>query len=107
MHDHAQITTQALRLCVAEEIAVHFVGAGGVHVGVFSGGSSGVQRRICQFRRLTDDAFAIGLVWRLVMAKLEMQHHHVLRASRKDAALRAGIDSARTAPPGSPFRATI
>ncbi|KYF63307.1 type I-MYXAN CRISPR-associated endonuclease Cas4/Cas1 [Sorangium cellulosum] len=92
VHGHAQITTQALRLCAAEEIAVHFVGAGGAHVGVFSGGSSGVQRRIRQFRGLTDDAFAIGLARRLVMAKIEMQLRHVLRASRKDDALRAGIE---------------
>ncbi|WP_049876573.1 type I-MYXAN CRISPR-associated endonuclease Cas4/Cas1 [Sorangium cellulosum] len=92
VHGHAQITTQALRLCAAEEIAVHFVGAGGAHVGVFSGGSSGVQRRIRQFRGLTDDVFAIGLARRLVMAKIEMQLRHVLRASRKDEALRAGLD---------------
>ncbi|WP_437724493.1 type I-MYXAN CRISPR-associated endonuclease Cas1 [Sorangium sp. So ce861] len=91
VHGHAQITTQALRLCAAEEIAVHFVGAGGAHVGVFSGGSSGVQRRIRQFRGLTDDTFAIGLARRLVMAKIEMQLRHVLRASRKDDSLRAAI----------------
>nr|WP_129580886.1 MULTISPECIES: type I-MYXAN CRISPR-associated endonuclease Cas1 [Sorangium] len=92
VHGHAQITTQALRLCAAEEIAVHFVGAGGVHIGVFSGGSSGVQRRIRQFRGLTDDTFAIGLAWRLVMAKIEMQLRHVLRASSKDDSLGAAIE---------------
>jgi len=91
LHGHAQITTQALRLCASEEIPVHFIAAGGAHIGTFSGGNGGVQRRIRQYRGLTDDAFALSLARRLIMAKIEMQLRHLLRASRKDTALREAI----------------
>jgi CRISPR-associated protein Cas1 len=47
-----------------------------------------VQRRIRQFRGLADDALAMALARRVVMAKIEMQLRHVLRASRKADALR-------------------
>lgn len=89
LHGFAQITTQALRLAADEEIPVHFVTTGGAHIGTFSGPTGGVQRRIRQFRGLSDDTFALGLARRLVMAKVEMQLRHVLRASRKAEELRA------------------
>src|SRR5262249_46024162 len=56
VHGFAQITTQALRLCADEEIPVHFVTQVGAHIGTFNGPSGGVQRRIRQYRGLTDDA---------------------------------------------------
>ncbi|AKT41104.1 type I-MYXAN CRISPR-associated endonuclease Cas4/Cas1 [Chondromyces crocatus] len=88
LHGHAQITTQALRLCAAEEIPVHFVTASGAHVGMFAMGPGGVQRRIRQYRGLTDDGFTLSLARRLILAKVEMQLRHLLRSSRKEAALR-------------------
>jgi CRISPR-associated protein Cas1 len=91
IHGFAQITTQALRFCADEEIPVHFVTTTGAHIGTFSGTSGGVQRRIRQFHGLTDDAFAMGLARRVVMAKVEMQLRHVLRATRKAAGLRAEV----------------
>lgn len=91
IHGFAQISTQALRLCADEEIPVHFVTTTGAHVGTFSGPSGGVQRRIRQFRGLSDEALALSLARRLVMAKIEMQLRHVLRASRKDEALRTEV----------------
>jgi CRISPR-associated protein Cas1 len=105
LHGHAQITTQALRLCANEEIPVHLIAASGAHVGTFSGASGGVQRRIRQYRGLTDDAFALALARRLVMAKIEMQLRHLLRSSRKDDALRAAIQDQVDAIRGSLRRA--
>lgn len=89
IHGFAQITTQALRLCADEEIPVHFVTTSGAHIGTFTGGNPGVQRRIRQFRGLADDAVALGLARRVVMAKIEMQLRHVLRATRKSDELRS------------------
>jgi CRISPR-associated protein Cas1 len=93
IHGFAQITTQALRFCADEQIPVHFVTTTGAHIGTFSGATGGVQRRIRQFRGLTDDAFAMGLARRVVMAKVEMQLRHVLRATRKADELRAEVAS--------------
>lgn len=92
IHGHAQITTQALRLCADEEIPVHFVTSSGAYLGSFHGPSGGVQRRIRQFRGLSDDAFALELAQRLVSAKIEMQLRHLLRSSRKSGDLRDTIE---------------
>lgn len=92
LHGNAQITTQALRLCVTEEIPVHYVAMGGAHLGMFSGASGGVQRRIRQYRGLTDDARSLELARRLLMAKIEMQLRHLLRSSRKQEELRARVE---------------
>lgn len=105
LHGHAQITTQALRLCAAEEIPVHLITASGAHVGTYSGAIGGVQRRIRQYRGLTDDPFARALARRLIMAKIEMQLRHLLRASRKDDALRTAIQAPVDALRGSLRRA--
>lgn len=92
IHGHAQMSTQALRLCADAEIPVHYVTTSGAYLGTFSGPSGGVQRRIRQFRGLTDDGLALGLARRLVLAKVEMQLRHVLRGSRKADDLRARVE---------------
>jgi CRISP-associated protein Cas1 len=92
VHGHAQVTTQALRLCASEEVPVHYVTSSGAYLGSFAGPSGGVQRRIRQYRGLCDDALAFSLAKRLVMAKVEMQLRHVLRGSRKTPDLRAKVE---------------
>ena len=94
VHGHAQVTTQALRLCVDEEVPVHFVTGSGAHIGTFAGPSGGVQRRIRQYRALSDDAVALGLARRLTLAKVEGQLRHVLRGSRKSEELRDRVAAA-------------
>jgi CRISPR-associated protein Cas1 len=97
IHGHAQITTQALRLCAEAEIPVHWVTVSGAWLGSFSGPSGGVQRRIRQFKALCDDGLAFGLARRLVMAKVEMQLRHLLRGSRKERKLRQAVEPALVA----------
>lgn len=97
IHGYAQISTQALRLCAEAEIPVHYVTTSGAYLGTFSGPNGGVQRRIRQFRGLSDEALALGLARRLVHAKVEMQLRHVLRASRKSPDLRERVEPQLTA----------
>jgi CRISP-associated protein Cas1 len=94
VHGHAQVTTQALRLCASEEVPVHYVTSSGAYLGSFTGPSGGVQRRIRQYRGLCDDALAFSLAKRLVRAKVEMQLRHILRGSRKAAGLRDEVGPA-------------
>lgn len=94
LHGFAQISTQALRSCAAAEIPVHLVTASGALVGSFAGHSGGVQRRIRQFRALAEAPAAMALARRLIVAKVQMQIQHLLRASRGKSAARAAIDDA-------------
>jgi CRISP-associated protein Cas1 len=91
IHGHAQITTQALRLCANDGIPVHWVTTSGAYLGVFTGRSDAVQRRIRQYRGLSDELVAMELARRLIVAKIELQLRHVLRASRKEEDLRQRV----------------
>ncbi len=82
LHGFAQITTQALRLCAENNVAVHWITTAGTHIGSWSAGSGSVQRRIRQYKALTDEAFCLSLAKRLVEARARGQLSFLLRASR-------------------------
>jgi CRISP-associated protein Cas1 len=91
IHGHAQITTQALRLCADAEIPVHWMTTSGAYLGAFAAHAPAVQRRIRQYRGLCDEAQVLALARRIIVAKIQLQLHHVLRASRKDDEVRAQL----------------
>ena len=84
LHGFAQISTQALRLCADQNIGVHWVSYGGKYMGSWTGGSGSVQRRIRQYKALTDEEFCLGLAKRLVEAKVRGQLSFILRSSREN-----------------------
>ncbi|HZA23848.1 MAG TPA: CRISPR-associated endonuclease Cas1, partial [Dehalococcoidia bacterium] len=91
IHGYAQITTQAIHLCAANEVPVHWITMGGRTIGALALGPSQVQRRIRQYQALTDPGFALGLARRLALARMESQLRFLLRASRGDQGLRTSI----------------
>jgi CRISPR-associated protein Cas1 len=82
LHGFSQISTQALRLCVDRDVAVHWLGTGGQHLASLTSSVGQVQRRIRQYRALTDEAIRLRLAKQLVRAKIEGQHRYLLRATR-------------------------
>lgn len=82
LHGFSQITTQALRLCAENNVAVHWITTAGTHIGSWSAGAGSVQRRIRQYKALTDEAFCLSLAKRLVEARARGQLSFLLRASR-------------------------
>lgn len=83
LHGFAQITTQALRLCAEQEIGVHWITGGGRYTGAWSAGLGSVQRRIRQYRALTDPELCLRLARRLAEARARGQLSFLLRASRE------------------------
>jgi CRISPR-associated protein Cas1 len=63
----------------------------GAPIGYFACSPKGVQRRIRQYQALSDDAVAIPLARELLLAKMENELRHLLRASRKEDGLRERI----------------
>lgn len=90
IHGHAQITTQALGLCVDHEVPVHWLSASGHHTASLTATAGQVQRRVRQYRALSDEGTCLRLTKALAGAKVEGQHRYLLRGSR-------GEDSAREA----------
>lgn len=91
LHGYAQVTTQALNLCVDRGVPVHWLTTTGRHVASLTATTGQVQRRIRQYRALADESVCLRLAKALVRAKVEGQHRYLLRASRGGADVREAM----------------
>jgi CRISPR-associated protein Cas1 len=91
LHGFAQLSTQALRRCVEHGVGVHWLTTSGHHTASLVSTAGQVQRRIRQYRALTDEATCLRLAKALVHAKVEGQHRYLLRATRGGADARADL----------------
>ena len=94
IHGYAQITTQAIRLCVDRDIGVSWVTAGGGIVGALTPSASSSQRQLRQFAALADHTMTLDLSRRLVIAKVDSQLRYLLRATRDAGERAANIERA-------------
>jgi CRISPR-associated protein Cas1 len=83
LHGFSQISTQALRFCGQQQIGVHWVTTGGQYMGAWVSGTGSVQRRIRQYRALTDQGLCLQLAVRLAEARARSQLSFLLRSSRE------------------------
>ena len=88
IHGYAQVSTQAINLCAERGIPVHWVTTSGRHVASLTASAGQVQRRVRQYRALSDDANCLRLAKALAQGKIEGQHRYLLRGSRGDAEAR-------------------
>jgi len=91
LHGQAQVTTQALNLCAERDIPVHWLSTSGYHSASLTASAGQVQRRVRQYRALTDEVTCLRLTRSLAHAKVEAQHRYLLRGSRGDAEARAAM----------------
>ena len=91
LHGQAQATTQTLLLCADREIPVHWVSTSGHHSASLTATAGQVQRRVRQYRALSDEATCLRLTRALALAKVEAQHRYLLRGTRGDPDARAAI----------------
>ena len=91
LHGQAQATTQALNLCAERDIPVHWLSATGYHSASLTSTAGQVQRRVRQYRALSDEATCLRLTRSLAHAKVEAQHRYLLRGSRGDAEARTAM----------------
>ncbi len=81
LHGNTQISAQAIHFAVAENVAVHWLSGGGRYVGGINS-PPGVQRRLRQYRALTDRSLRIQLSRRTALAKIENQLRFLARSAR-------------------------
>jgi CRISP-associated protein Cas1 len=82
LHGYAQISTQAVNLCVDNDVAVHWLARSGYHIASLTATAGQVQRRVRQYRALADEATCLRLARALARGKIEGQHRYLLRGSR-------------------------
>ncbi len=83
LHGFAQISTQALGFCAQHEVGVHWLTNGGRYLGAWTSGAGGVQRRIRQYKALTDSEFCLRMAMQLTEARVRGQMSFLIRASRE------------------------
>jgi CRISPR-associated protein Cas1 len=94
LHGFTQISTQAIRKCAEHGIGVHWLSVTGYHTASLVPTAGQVQRRIRQYRALTDEDTCLRLARALAAAKVEGQYRYLMRASRGDEEARAAIQTA-------------
>jgi CRISPR-associated protein Cas1 len=94
LHGYPQITTQALYLCAANEVAIHWISAGGRYVTGLATGGNAVQRCLRQYKALSDPAMCLVIARKLVMAKVENSLRYILRATRENGRDTSGVGEA-------------
>jgi CRISP-associated protein Cas1 len=82
LHSYAQISTQALHFCAQQEIGVHFVSGGGRYIGSFDNRQGSIQRRIRQYKALSDDEICLKLARKLVLCRGQSQRRFLMRGQR-------------------------
>jgi CRISPR-associated protein Cas1 len=82
LHSYSQLSTQALHLCSAHQVGVHFVSGGGRYVGSFDTRQGSIHRRIQQYRALTQADTCLSLAQRLVKCRGEGQRKLLMRGKR-------------------------
>ncbi|MFC1758603.1 CRISPR-associated endonuclease Cas1 [Planctomycetota bacterium] len=87
LHGFAQISSQAIHLCAAHNVVVHWMTGGGrLMAGTVAAGRT--QQRLRQYRALGDEAMCLRLSRQLVHAKVESQLRYLMRATRSVASSR-------------------
>lgn len=82
LHGNAQISTQCIHFCAANNIGLHWLSYGGRYVGGLTAGAGGVQRKNRQFRAFQVPLIKARLSARLCQAKVENQLRYLLRLTR-------------------------
>jgi CRISPR-associated protein Cas1 len=94
LHGNAQVTTQAIHLCVHQEVGIHWVTNGGRYVAAVAPGAGPVQRWIRQYEALRDPGLSFRLAKRLALARSEGQLRFLLRGSRGADRTASGVQTA-------------
>lgn len=94
LHGAVQITSQALALCFAKDVQVHWLSGGGRYLGSSSPGPGGVQRRLRQYEAMAQPVLRLNLARRLVATKVRDQLRHLLRVARHDHRRTPALDQA-------------
>ena len=61
LHSYVQISTQAMYFCAEQEVGLHLISGGGRYLGSLDTRQGSIQRRIGQYKALTDEALCLQL----------------------------------------------
>lgn len=92
LHSFSQISTQALHFCSYQGIGIHFISGGGRYVGSLDNRQGSIQRRIRQYKALTNPEFCLSLAQKLVNCRGQGQRKFLMRVRRNKKLKLAKLD---------------
>lgn len=82
LHSYVQISTQAMYFCAEQEVGLHLISGGGRYLGSFDTRQGSIQRRIGQYKALTDEDLCLRLTRQLVACRGQSQRKFLMRGQR-------------------------
>jgi len=82
LHSYVQISTQAMYFCAEQEVGLHLISGGGRYLGSLDTRQGSIQRRIGQYKALTDEALCLQLARQLVTCRGQSQRKFLMRGQR-------------------------
>lgn len=84
LHSFSQISTQSLHFLAHHNIGVHWVSGGDRYIGSFDNRQGSIQRRIQQYRALSQSDFCVDLAKKLVWCRGQGQRKFLMRGKRSN-----------------------
>jgi CRISPR-associated protein Cas1 len=94
LHSFSQISTQALHFLASHQVGVHWISGGDRYIGSFDSRQGSIQRRIQQYRALTQADVCVELAKKLVFCRGQGQRKFLMRGKRNLKAKSAQLDAA-------------
>ena len=82
LHSYVQISTQSLYFCAEQGIGVHFISGAGRYLGSVDNRQGSIQRRIGQYKALTEPDLCLRLAQQLVSCRGQSQRKFLMRGQR-------------------------
>lgn len=79
LHGFSQISTQALHFLASHNVGIHWISGGDRYIGSFDNRQGSIQRRIQQYRALSQTDFCVDLAKKLVWCRGQGQRKFLMR----------------------------
>jgi len=94
LHGYVQISTQTLYFCAEQDIGIHYISGIGRYVGSFRPYEPHIQRRLRQYKALTQSDICLNLAKQLVTCRGQSQRKFLMRGQRHSKVTKAELASA-------------
>ncbi|MBW4653194.1 MAG: type I-MYXAN CRISPR-associated endonuclease Cas1 [Kaiparowitsia implicata GSE-PSE-MK54-09C] len=94
VHSYAQLSTQAIYFCAEQEVGIHFISGGGRYLASLDTRQGSIQRRIKQYKALTNPEQCLQLARQLVECRGQSQRKFLMRGQRNADAYKEALEQA-------------
>lgn len=94
VHSYAQLSTQAIYFCAEQEVGIHFISGGGRYLASLDTRQGSIQRRVQQYKALSDPEQCLQLARQLVECRGQSQRKFLMRGQRNADQHREALEQA-------------